>query len=154
MSLAGGLWILHKSYLDACSAANTWLPEEAYEWGGPGTEPLLIQLSPAPNAGRPGAPGALSCAQLRELAKAARHWRKAGGRAFRDWKVVFGPGCDRESSFRRIIEYGGGKVSSQRPNFVTMRIICTCWHYSREFGMFLSIKFLYDMIWCVIRPYF
>ncbi|KAM7540288.1 hypothetical protein Aperf_G00000040291 [Anoplocephala perfoliata] len=110
MCLAGGRWILHKSYLDACAAANTWLSEEAYEWGGPGTEPLLIQLSPASSGSRSSTPGALSCAQLRELAKAARHWRRAGGRAFEGWRVVFGPGCDRESSFRRIIEFGGGRV--------------------------------------------
>lgn len=110
MCLAGGRWILHKSYLDACAAANNWLSEEAYEWGGPETEPLLIQLSPTPSGGRSSIPGALSCGQLRELAKAARHWRKAGGRAFEGWRVVFGPGCDRESSFRRIIEFGGGKV--------------------------------------------
>ena len=112
MSMAGGRWILHKSYLEACSAASTWLPEEAYEWGGPGTEPLLVQLSPAlTRSGSVG--GALSCAQLRDLAKAARHWRKSGGGAFKGWRVVFGPGCDRESSFRRIIEFGGGEVGSQ-----------------------------------------
>ncbi|KAH9287213.1 DNA topoisomerase 2-binding protein 1 [Echinococcus granulosus] len=108
MCMAGGRWILHKSYLDACAAASVWLPEEAYEWGGPGTEPLLIQLSPASN--RSGPTGGLSCGQLRDLAKAARHWRKTGGGAFKGWRVVFGPGCDRENSFKRIIEFGGGMV--------------------------------------------
>lgn len=108
MSLAAGKWILHKSYLDACATASAWLPEDAYEWGGPGTEPLLVQLSPAPNRNAP--PGTLLCGQLRELAKAARYWRTTGGKAFADWQVIFGHGCDRESSFRRIIEIGRGKV--------------------------------------------
>lgn len=108
MSLASGKWILHKSYLDACSAANVWLPEATYEWGSPGTEPLLVQLSPAPQQQ---VAGVLSCNQLRDLAKAARYWRMSGGTAFSDWKVIFGPGCDRETSFRRVIETGGGQVN-------------------------------------------
>ncbi|KAL5962723.1 DNA topoisomerase 2-binding protein 1 [Taenia solium] len=115
MCMASGKWILHKSYLDACATASTWLPEEAYEWGGPGTEPLLIQLSPAPN--RSGSTGGLSYDQLRDLARAARYWRKTGGGAFKDWRVVFASGCDRESSFRRIIEFGGGKVLASGPPY-------------------------------------
>lgn len=114
MSLAAGKWVLHKSYLDACSAASTWLSETAYEWGGPGTEPLLVQLSPAPSAS---GSGALSANQLRELAKAARYWRIAGGRAFAGWRVIFGPGCDRETSFRRIIETGGGEILANCPPY-------------------------------------
>ncbi|BHF61715.1 DNA topoisomerase 2-binding protein 1 [Sparganum proliferum] len=114
MSLAAGKWVLHKSYLDACSAASTWLSETAYEWGGPGTEPLLVQLSPAPTAS---GSGALSASQLRDLAKAARYWRIAGGRAFAGWRVIFGPGCDRETSFRRIIETGGGEILANCPPY-------------------------------------
>uniref|UniRef100_A0A5K3EHW4 BRCT domain-containing protein n=2 Tax=Mesocestoides corti TaxID=53468 RepID=A0A5K3EHW4_MESCO len=115
MCMASGKWILHKSYLDACATASTWLQEDAYEWGGPGTEPLLVQLSPAQNRSAP--PGTLSPAQLRDLARAARYWRLAGGEAFADWRVIFGPGCDRETSFRRIIEIGGGKVLANSPPY-------------------------------------
>ncbi|VDM21196.1 unnamed protein product [Hydatigera taeniaeformis] len=141
MCMAGGRWILHKSYLDVCAAASTWLPEEAYEWGGAGTEPLLIQLSPATN--RSGSAGGLSCDQLRDLAKAARHWRKTGGGAFKGWRVVFGPGCDRERSFRRIIEFGGGKVNFQLTAF---SIINACKIRALTFShtLFLEV-FLYSV---------
>ncbi|CAH8529458.1 unnamed protein product [Schistosoma haematobium] len=119
--LASGKWMLHKSYLDACSRESCWVDEAAYEWGGPGTEPLLMQLSPFPCP--PGGPNILhqqKTAQIRDLARSARRWRLSGGKAFHNWKVIFGPGCDKESSFRRIIEAGGGKVSKKR--FITLSI--------------------------------
>ncbi|CAH8527437.1 unnamed protein product [Schistosoma bovis] len=116
--LASGKWMLHKSYLDACSRESCWVDEAAYEWGGPGTEPLLMQLSPFPCP--PGGPNILhqqKTAQIRDLARSARRWRLSGGKAFHNWKVIFGPGCDKESSFRRIIEAGGGKVLSSNPPY-------------------------------------
>ncbi|CAH8842529.1 unnamed protein product [Trichobilharzia szidati] len=117
--LATGKWMLHKAYLDACSRESRWLDETPFEWGGPGTEPLLMQLSPFPI---PGANVKLTyqqqqAAQIRELARSARRWRLAGGKAFQGWKVIFGPGCDKESSFRRVIEAGGGKVLASNPPF-------------------------------------
>ncbi|VEL22674.1 unnamed protein product, partial [Protopolystoma xenopodis] len=128
--LASGRWLLHKSYLDACSRESRWLPEHPYEWGGPGTEPLLVQLSPGLSligvpGSRPGlrqpAPGRDPTAnQLRELARAARYWRQRGGMAFANWHVLLGPGCDRETSFRRIIEAGQGEVKHRTGSlFVT-----------------------------------
>ncbi|CAH8530376.1 unnamed protein product [Heterobilharzia americana] len=115
--LASGKWMLHKSYLDACSRESRWVDEIAYEWGGPGTEPLLMQLSPFPRPGIPLTHQQQQAAQIRDLARSARRWRLAGGKAFNNWKVIFGPGCDKESSFRRVIEAGGGKVLANSPPF-------------------------------------
>uniref|UniRef100_A0A3Q0KM56 Putative topbp1 n=1 Tax=Schistosoma mansoni TaxID=6183 RepID=A0A3Q0KM56_SCHMA len=116
--LASGKWMLHKSYLDACSRESCWVDEAAYEWGGPGTEPLLMQLSPFPcPPGGPTLSHQQKAAQIRDLARSARRWRLSGGKAFHNWKVIFGPGCDKESSFRRIIEAGGGKVLSSSPPY-------------------------------------
>ncbi|TNN07289.1 DNA topoisomerase 2-binding protein [Schistosoma japonicum] len=116
--LASGKWMLHKSYLDACSRESRWVDEEAYEWGGPGTEPLLVQLSPLPRlVGGSTTSYQQKSAQIRDLAKSARRWRLSGGKAFHNWKVIFGPGCDKESSFRRVIEAGGGKVLASNPPY-------------------------------------
>ncbi|VDP95547.1 unnamed protein product [Echinostoma caproni] len=105
--------MLHKSYLDACARESRWVDETPYEWGGPGTEPLLMQLSPAISTR--GGPQQQQqqkqqAAQIRDLARSARRWRLAGGHAFQNWRVIFGPGCDKETSFRRVIESGGGQV--------------------------------------------
>ncbi|CAH8530265.1 unnamed protein product [Dicrocoelium dendriticum] len=115
--LATGKWILHKSYLDACLRESRWVDESNFEWGGPGTEPLLMQLSPSPLVSGPNDNRPQQSAQIRDLAKAARHWRLAGGNAFQNWKVIFGPGCDKEMSFRRVIEAGGGKVLASGPPY-------------------------------------
>ena len=38
------MWVLHVSYVEACVAAKTLLPESAYEWGNP-DNPFLEGLS-------------------------------------------------------------------------------------------------------------
>lgn len=115
--LATGKWILHKSYLDACLRESRWVDESNFEWGGPGTEPLLMQLSPSALLCEPSDNRPQQSAQIRDLARAARHWRLAGGNAFQNWKVIFGPGCDKEMSFRRVIEAGGGRVLASAPPY-------------------------------------
>lgn len=110
--LSSGRWMLHKSYLDACLRESRWVDETPYEWGGPGTEPLLMQLSPAisTRGGLQQQHQKQQATQIRELARSARRWRIVGGGAFKNWRVIFGPGCDKETSFRRVIESGGGQV--------------------------------------------
>ncbi|TPP62055.1 hypothetical protein FGIG_11559 [Fasciola gigantica] len=118
--LSSGRWMLHKSYLDACVRESRWVDETPYEWGGPGTEPLLMQLSPAVST-RVGhqqqQQQKQQAAQIRELARSARRWRMVGGEAFKGWRVIFGPGCDKEASFRRVIESGGGQILSSQPPY-------------------------------------
>ena len=38
------MWVLRVSYVEACVAANTLLPESAYEWGNP-DNPFLEGMS-------------------------------------------------------------------------------------------------------------
>ncbi|OON14363.1 BRCA1 protein [Opisthorchis viverrini] len=136
--LATGKWILHKSYLDACLRESRWVDECNFEWGGPGTEPLLMQLSPAVPAVGPNANNSKiheqrqQANQMRELARAARHWRLAGGKAFKNWRVIFGPGCDKETSFRRVIEAGAGQVLASGPPYPPASSVTHSFYKSRS----------------------
>ncbi|KAF8565430.1 hypothetical protein P879_06977 [Paragonimus westermani] len=134
--LATGKWILHKSYLDACQRESRWVDETNFEWGGPGTEPLLMQLSPAPPAQGQGSSKTQQqqrqqAVQIRELARSARRWRLAGGKAFQNWRVVFGPGCDKETSFRRVIEAGGGQVLASSPPYPSASLVTHAFYKRR-----------------------
>ncbi|KAF6770555.1 hypothetical protein AHF37_11230 [Paragonimus kellicotti] len=134
--LATGKWILHKSYLDACQRESRWVDEINFEWGGPGTEPLLMQLSPAPPVQGPGSSKTQQqqrqqAMQTRELARSARRWRLAGGKAFQNWRVVFGPGCDKETSFRRVIEAGGGQVLASGPPYPSASLVTHAFYKRR-----------------------
>ncbi|KAF5404688.1 DNA topoisomerase 2-binding protein 1 [Paragonimus heterotremus] len=134
--LATGKWILHKSYLDACQRESRWVDETNFEWGGPGTEPLLMQLSPAPPVQGPGLNKTQQqqrqqAVQIRELARSARRWRLAGGKAFQNWRVVFGPGCDKETSFRRVIEAGGGQVLASGPPYPSTSLVTHAFYKRR-----------------------
>ncbi|CAL8101620.1 unnamed protein product [Calicophoron daubneyi] len=150
--LATGKWMLHKSYLDACSRESRWVDESPYEWGGPGTEPLLMQLSPAqPRSGGSGS-STLShqrqqAQQTRDLARAARRWRLAGGKAFENWRVIFGSGCDKETSFRRVIEAGGGQVLASGPPYPPASVVTHAFFKRRPTGSNLSSQLPPEYRW-------
>ncbi|XP_077158778.1 DNA topoisomerase 2-binding protein 1 isoform X2 [Paroedura picta] len=102
-SVAAGKWVLHRSYLEACRAAQRFVEEEDYEWG---SNTILSAI-----------PG-MSIIQ-KKLAVAAMRWRKAIQRrketgitegAFSGWKIVLNVDPAKEAGFKRILESGGAKV--------------------------------------------
>ncbi|KAJ7322572.1 hypothetical protein JRQ81_018859 [Phrynocephalus forsythii] len=103
-SMAAGKWVLHRSYLEACRAAQCFVEEEDYEWGN---SSILTAL-----------PG-ISIVQ-KKLAIAATRWRKTIQRrkeetgvtegAFSGWKVILNVDPAKEAGFKRLLESGGAKV--------------------------------------------
>ncbi|KAM6223874.1 DNA topoisomerase 2-binding protein 1 [Rhynchocyon petersi] len=104
-SLAGGKWVLHRSYLEASRTAGRFVLEEDYEWGNSS----ILDALPAVSE------------QQEKLALAAIRWRKkiqqkqgAGitEGAFTGWKVILHVDQTREAGFKRLLQSGGAKVLS------------------------------------------
>lgn len=103
-SIAAGIWVLHKSYLEASRLAGHFVDEEDHEWG--------VEI--------PGVP-------LSNLACAARKWRmelrkksqrhNAQVGAFQNWKILLCVEEGKASSFARLLEAGGAKVVGTKPPF-------------------------------------
>ncbi|XP_007421791.1 DNA topoisomerase 2-binding protein 1 isoform X1 [Python bivittatus] len=103
-SMAAGKWVLHRSYLEACRAAQSFVEEEDYEWGSNSILSVLTGISVV----------------QKKLAVAARRWRKTIQRrreetstaegAFGGWKVILNVDPAKESGFKRLLESGGAKV--------------------------------------------
>ncbi|XP_066206563.1 DNA topoisomerase 2-binding protein 1 isoform X1 [Saccopteryx leptura] len=102
-AVAAGKWVLHRSYLEACRAAGSFLPEEDYEWGSSSILDVLTGIS----------------VQQRRLAVAAMRWRKKIQQrqesgivegAFSGWKVILHVDQSREAGFKRLLQSGGAKV--------------------------------------------
>ncbi|GAB6032025.1 DNA topoisomerase 2-binding protein 1 [Chamberlinius hualienensis] len=108
-SVARGLWVLNKSYLEACSLEGRFVDEEEHELG---RCPSIM--------GEPGS-------KEYQLSIAARRWRiKASTMkesrtepygAFCNWKVIIYTNETRTSSFTRILSAGGAQIVSARPPF-------------------------------------
>lgn len=102
-AVAAGKWVLHRSYLEACRAAESFVPEEDYEWGSSSILDVLTGIS----------------VQQRRLALAAMRWRKKIQQrqesgvvegAFSGWKVILHVDHSREAGFKRLLQSGGAKV--------------------------------------------
>uniref|UniRef100_A0A8D0C1Z5 DNA topoisomerase II binding protein 1 n=1 Tax=Salvator merianae TaxID=96440 RepID=A0A8D0C1Z5_SALMN len=103
-SMAAGKWVLHRSYLEACRAAQHFVKEEDYEWGSNS----ILSVMPGINEVQ------------KKLAVAAMRWRKTIQRrkeetgaiegAFAGWKVILNVDPAKEAGFKRLLESGGGKV--------------------------------------------
>ncbi|XP_032092698.1 DNA topoisomerase 2-binding protein 1 isoform X2 [Thamnophis elegans] len=105
-SMAAGKWVLHRSYLEACRAADSFVKEEDYEWG---SDSILSVLT------------GINIVQ-KKLAVAAMRWRKtiqqwkeqnsSAEGAFGGWRVILNVDPAKESGFKRLLESGGAKVLS------------------------------------------
>ncbi|XP_053115689.1 DNA topoisomerase 2-binding protein 1 [Hemicordylus capensis] len=103
-SMAAGKWVLHRSYLEACRAAQRFVEEEDYEWGSNSILSVLSGINEI----------------QKKLAVAAMRWRKAIQRrreetgitegAFSGWKVILHVDPAKEAGFKRLLESGGAKV--------------------------------------------
>ncbi|XP_044311944.1 DNA topoisomerase 2-binding protein 1 [Varanus komodoensis] len=103
-SMAAGKWVLHRSYLEACRAAQHFVEEEDYEWGSNS----ILSVLPGINIVQ------------KNLAVAAMRWRKAIQKrreetgiiegAFSGWRVILNVDPAKEAGFKRLLESGGGKV--------------------------------------------
>lgn len=101
-SVASGLWVLHKNYIESCEQAGYFVNEEMYEWGGPMTYSLEHILN-----------------KFNKVALCPRRWRikiqektntnKAYG-AFSDWKVLVIADRQKSSTYKRILESGGAAI--------------------------------------------
>ncbi|XP_058035608.1 DNA topoisomerase 2-binding protein 1 isoform X2 [Ahaetulla prasina] len=105
-SMAAGKWVLHRSYLEACRAAHSFVKEEDYEWGSNSILSVLTGINVV----------------QKKLAVAAMRWRKTIQRrreqnssaegAFGGWRVILNVDPAKESGFKRLLESGGAKVLS------------------------------------------
>uniref|UniRef100_A0A1W7RFK4 Mutagen-sensitive 101 n=1 Tax=Agkistrodon contortrix contortrix TaxID=8713 RepID=A0A1W7RFK4_AGKCO len=103
-SMAAGKWVLHRSYLEACRAAHSFVKEEDYEWGSNSILSVLTGINIA----------------QKKLAVAAMRWRKTIQRrreenssaegAFGGWRVILNVDPAKESGFKRLLESGSAKV--------------------------------------------
>ncbi|XP_026576175.1 DNA topoisomerase 2-binding protein 1 [Pseudonaja textilis] len=103
-SMAAGKWVLHRSYLEACRAAHSFVKEEDYEWGSTSILSVLTGINIV----------------QKKLAVAAMRWRKTIQRrreqnssaegAFGGWRVILNVDPAKESGFKRLLESGGAKV--------------------------------------------
>jgi len=101
-SVAAGKWVLHPDWLTDSGQAGRFLHEPDYEWGNPEALVPLDRL--------------VSKKDEMDIARAAHYWRKCStsqGKAFK------GPFSgiravlylrDKNDSFRRLLEAGGGEV--------------------------------------------
>uniref|UniRef100_A0A2H6NHZ7 TopBP1/SLF1 BRCT domain-containing protein n=1 Tax=Micrurus carvalhoi TaxID=3147026 RepID=A0A2H6NHZ7_9SAUR len=102
--MAAGKWVLHRSYLEACRAAHSFVKEEDYEWGSNSILNVLTGINIV----------------QKKLAVAAMRWRKTIQRrreqnssaegAFGGWRVILNVDPAKESGFKRLLESGGAKV--------------------------------------------
>ncbi|XP_060541893.1 LOW QUALITY PROTEIN: DNA topoisomerase 2-binding protein 1-like [Pantherophis guttatus] len=105
-SMAAGKWVLHRSYLEACRAAHSFVKEEDYEWGSNSILSVLTGINTV----------------QKKLAVAAMRWRKtiqqrreqnnSAEGAFGGWSVILNVDPAKESGFKRLLESGGAKVLS------------------------------------------
>ncbi|XP_015473621.1 DNA topoisomerase 2-binding protein 1 isoform X1 [Parus major] len=105
-SMAAGKWVLHRSYLEACRGAGSFVQEEDYEWGSKSVLNVLSGIN----------------VNQKKLALAAMRWRKKihKGRqetgivegAFSGWKVILNVDQTKEAGFKRLLQSGGAKVFS------------------------------------------
>ncbi|XP_070586247.1 DNA topoisomerase 2-binding protein 1 isoform X3 [Erythrolamprus reginae] len=103
-SMAAGKWVLHRSYLEACRAAHSFVKEEDYEWGSNSILSVLTEINIV----------------QKKLAFAAMRWRKTIQRrreqnssaegAFGGWSVILNVDPAKESGFKRLLESGGAKM--------------------------------------------
>ncbi|XP_065322224.1 DNA topoisomerase 2-binding protein 1-like isoform X2 [Gordionus sp. m RMFG-2023] len=106
-SIAKGLWVLHKSYLETCSQAGHFIKEEYHEWGSESTNQLIANR----NKG------------CKDLAKAARQWRimikaskseeertKLPSGAFSSWVVLLYIAPNHLTNIERLLEAGSARV--------------------------------------------
>ena len=97
-SIASGKWLLHPSYMVDSLKAGKLLPEDKYEWGS--TKNDLIND--------------LSSDQEVKLAKAScrLRMRRHNGLdpVFSGFKAIIHTNEQRKLSFKRLLEFGGGKV--------------------------------------------
>ncbi|KAM9552229.1 DNA topoisomerase 2-binding protein 1-A-like isoform 3-T3 [Salvelinus alpinus] len=99
-AMAAGKWILHRSYLEACSSVGHFIQEDEYEWGSSSILDVLPSIS----------------SQQKRLALAAMRWRRNlqdrndQEGSFSGWTVMLNIDQTRESGFRRLLQSGGAKV--------------------------------------------
>ncbi|XP_023241531.1 DNA topoisomerase 2-binding protein 1-A-like isoform X2 [Centruroides sculpturatus] len=101
-SVASGLWVLHKSYVESCAQAGCFVDEEIYEWGGTTTQTFEYALQEKYN----------------KVAMCPRRWRIKISKqnkldrygAFREWKVLIIADKQKSSTYKRILESGGAEI--------------------------------------------